>query len=118
GLRAVALEGSYASVIGGGPAAKVVFGREVRGRVQADARVQAALEALRARPSANARELLERVSQDVLLEMQAAVAQEFDSVHSVQRALEVGSLERIIPALDMRQFLVSSLGEALGQATE
>ncbi|MCA9641069.1 MAG: biotin attachment protein, partial [Myxococcales bacterium] len=28
-LRALALEGSYASVIGGGPAAKVVFGREV-----------------------------------------------------------------------------------------
>src|SRR5690606_18782871 len=26
GLRAIALEGSYASVIGGGPAAKVVFG--------------------------------------------------------------------------------------------
>ena len=31
-LRAAALEGSFASVIGGGPAAAVVFGREVRAR--------------------------------------------------------------------------------------
>jgi acetyl-CoA carboxylase carboxyltransferase component len=33
-LRAAALEGSYASVIGGGPAAAVVFPREVRAPAQ------------------------------------------------------------------------------------
>src|SRR6185503_1921272 len=41
-LRALAVEGSYASVIGGGPAAAVVFAREVRARVSADARVREA----------------------------------------------------------------------------
>src|SRR5437773_2319708 len=39
-LRAFALEGSYASVIGGGPAAAVVFAREVRARVASDARIK------------------------------------------------------------------------------
>ncbi|MGE0322333.1 MAG: carboxyl transferase domain-containing protein [Polyangiaceae bacterium] len=117
-LRALALEGSYASVIGGGPAAKVVFGREVRGRVQADPRVKQALEQLREERSPVARERLGRVSQDVLLEKQAEVAQEFDAVHSVERALKVGSLERILPAVDMRQFLINSLCEALGRAAE
>lgn len=114
GLRAIALEGSYASVIGGGPAAKVVFGREVGSRVQADARVQAALEALRAKPSPALRERLDRVRQDVILEKQAEVAEEFDSVHSVERALRVASLERIIPAGATRPFLVEAIGSALG----
>ena len=47
-LRASALEGSYASVIGGGPAAAVVFGREVRARALADPRVLELERALRA----------------------------------------------------------------------
>jgi len=42
GLRASALTGSFASVIGGGPAAAVVFTREVRARTAADSRVLAA----------------------------------------------------------------------------
>jgi acetyl-CoA carboxylase carboxyltransferase component len=39
GLEVVAVDGSYASVIGGGPAAAVVFGGEVRKRTEADRRL-------------------------------------------------------------------------------
>ena len=38
-IRAMALRGTYASVIGGAPAAAVVFPREVRKRAETDARV-------------------------------------------------------------------------------
>src|SRR5881296_2742815 len=46
-LRAMALTGSYASVIGGSAAAAVVFTREVRARAAADPTVQRAREAMR-----------------------------------------------------------------------
>jgi acetyl-CoA carboxylase carboxyltransferase component len=39
GREVVAVDGSYASVIGGGPAAAVVFGSEVRKRTEADRRL-------------------------------------------------------------------------------
>src|SRR6266498_2345974 len=38
-LEVAAVEGSYASVIGGAPAAAVVFAREIDGRVAADQRI-------------------------------------------------------------------------------
>jgi len=37
------------------------------------------------------------------------VADEFDHVHSVHRALQVGSLDRIIPASTLRPFLVEAI---------
>ncbi len=103
GLRAAALEGSYASVIGGGPAAAVVFEREVRARAAADPRV---------RPGPDAREALERVERQVRLEKQAELAEEFDAIHSVERALQVGSLEAILPARAMRPYLIGLLDAA------
>ena len=45
-LEVVALEGTYASVIGGAPAAAVVFATEVEARAQKDPRVQALNQAL------------------------------------------------------------------------
>ena len=56
GLRASALSGSYASVIGGGPAASVVFSRDVRARTSTHPRVVEVETALRASPSPEARE--------------------------------------------------------------
>ena len=82
---------------GGGPAAAVVFGRDVRARALADARV--AELAKRASGSEEARALYERTLAEVTLEKQAEVAEEFDAVHSVERAREVGSLEAIIKAM-------------------
>ena len=102
GLRAAALEGSYASVIGGGPAAAVVFGREVRARALADARVVELDRRLRARPTPALREQFERVLAEVSLEKQTQVAAEFDQIHTVERARSVGSLTAILPPADAR----------------
>jgi acetyl-CoA carboxylase carboxyltransferase component len=110
GLRASALEGSFASVIGGGPAAAVVFGREVRTRALADPRVAEAERQLRARPSPAARERYERVLDEVSLEKQTQLAAEFDAVHTVERARKVGSLSAILPASEMRAFLAQEIG--------
>jgi acetyl/propionyl-CoA carboxylase alpha subunit/acetyl-CoA carboxylase carboxyltransferase component len=111
-LRASALEGSYASVIGGGPAAAVVFSREVRARAVADPRVQAL--AKRAGSSDEARAAYERTLAEVTLEQQAQLAEEFDRIHSVERAREVGSLEDIVAPAAMRSYLIGLLeSEAL-----
>jgi len=112
GLRAAALSGTYASVIGGGPAAAVVFAREVRVRAAADARVRALEEELRRDPGAEARERLERAREAATLEAQARIAAEFDAVHTVERALAVGSLEAIVEPADARAFLVGLLRAA------
>ncbi len=110
-LRVAALSGSYASVIGGGPAAAVVFTREVRARAAADPRV---VEARRnERDGEAARVAAERILDEVTLEKQAELAREFDEVHSVQRALEVGSLEAIVEPQRMRPYLIGLLREEL-----
>ena len=53
-IEVLAVEGSYASVIGGAPAAAVVFTREVDERTRADARVQDLERALAAAPEEEA----------------------------------------------------------------
>ncbi len=112
-LRAAALEGSFASVIGGGPAAAVVFGREVRARAAADARVQRLRETRDRDDAARAR--YERVFAEVLLEKQAELAEAFDQVHTVGRAKEVGSLEAIVAPAHMRAYLIERLEEEAGR---
>jgi acetyl-CoA carboxylase carboxyltransferase component len=114
-LRAFALEGSFASVIGGGPAAAVVFPREVDARVNKDPRVQEARKQLSLARSAglpsvgDKGQAAERLIEEVRIEKQAEVAREFDAIHSVERAKAVGSLEGIIAAKDMRPFLIGCI---------
>lgn len=107
-LRAAALEGSFASVIGGGPAAAVVFPREVGARVNKDPRVVKIREQLHSY-NRQEREVAERVLEEVRLAKQAEVAAEFDQVHSVDRAKRVGSLEAIVAADKMRDFIVACI---------
>jgi len=112
-VRALALGGSFASVIGGGPAAAVVFGREVSARAAADPRIRELRRALGPHPSAEARAAYERRFEEIRFEKQAEIAAEFDAIHTVERAHEVGSLERILPASAMRPALIALLeGEA------
>ena len=113
GLRASALTGSYASVIGGSAAASVVFARDVQARALSDQRVVAARLALRLRRSPEARAEYEKILDDVTLEHRAALAEEFDEIHSVERAREVGSLDAIFDAAQMRPTLIEQLEAAL-----
>jgi acetyl-CoA carboxylase carboxyltransferase component len=108
-LKAAALEGTYASVIGGGPAAAVVFAREVRARALADEKVSELERQARTRTTSTARERFERTLSETLLEKQAEVASEFDAIHTVERAREVGSLTEIVDPAQMRAFLVKEL---------
>ena len=87
-LVAMAIEGSYASVIGGAPAAAVVFPREVNKRVKQDARI-AILQDKIAKASSEStvklRQELNDLGQEVMLEKRGEVAVEFDGIHSVQK---------------------------------
>ncbi len=114
GLRALALEGSYASVIGGGPAAKVVFGREVEARAAVSPRVQQLRAEVGAAQAVATRAALEEALSEARLAAQAEVAAEFDAIHTVERARDVGSLEQILPVKQMRPRLIAALEEALG----
>jgi len=114
-LNAMALEGSFASVIGGGAAAAVVFTKQVAERVEAHPRVKAARAALAgAVPDGHreARENYESVRADVEAAAQAEFAREFDAIHSVSRALEVGSLHEVLPASELRAVLCATLSGA------
>ena len=112
-MEVSAVEGSYASVIGGAPAAAVVFAREVESRTRKDARVAAAAAALAAAedPTEKRRLALELASlrESVRSGKLGEVAEEFDRVHSVERALRVGSLDRILPPGELRPYLIDAV---------
>lgn len=118
-LSALALKGSYASVIGGGPAAAVVFPREVRARAARDERVLAAKAAMKAAAPADKprlREQLNKLTAKVTLEMQGQVAEEFDGIHTVERAVEVGSLDAVIAPEELRPAIIARLEAGLAAA--
>jgi acetyl-CoA carboxylase carboxyltransferase component len=120
-LEVVAVEGSYASVIGGAPAAAVVFAREVQARTQADPRVADAARRVETAATTqgedrgSARHDLRVLTESVRSEKLGEVAQEFDEVHSIGRALEVGSVDRIIPAASLRPYLVEALERGMAR---
>jgi len=119
-LEVAAIEGSFASVIGGAPAAAVVFAREVAARAAADSRV----EGLRARVAlAEGAEKTRLRGEEAALyerarsEKLGEVAREFDRVHSVERARAVGSIHRIIPAAELRPYLVAAVERGIQRHT-
>jgi hypothetical protein len=46
------------------------------------------------------------------------MASEFDHVHSVQRALEVGALHRIIPPANLRPYLIDAVERGMAREEE
>ncbi len=118
GLEIAAIEGSFASVIGGAPAAATVFARDVRGRSDKDPRVVRLREAIAAASGGEAAALraeLVRVMDEVRSEKLGEVADEFDERHTIQRALSVGSVDRIIPAADLRPYVVDALERGMAR---
>jgi acetyl-CoA carboxylase carboxyltransferase component len=111
-FEAAALEGAYASVIGGAPAAAVVFARDVDDRTRADERVRALEQQIAAaapEDKAALRARLATTMKSVRSEKLGEVAEEFDHVHTVQRALRVGSLDHIVPSARLRPYLIEAL---------
>jgi len=117
-LETIAVEGSRASVIGGAPAAAVVFAGEVKRRARSDPRVVELEElagdaegAERARLRARLAEVADAVRSEKLGE----VAAEFDHVHSVDRALAMGSVRLLIPAERLRPALVEAVERGIAR---
>ena len=111
-MEVLAVEGSFASVIGGAPAAAVVFTRDVDERTRNDERVQAAQAAVAVASSdeVGARQAELASTRDVVrTERLGEVAAEFDAVHSVQRAKAVGSVHRIVAAAALRPELIDAV---------
>ena len=101
-MTVLALEGSFASVLGGAPAAAVVFSGEVEHRTaDRPAGHRAAGPGLAGGASGAERAALSapswpRSRSSVRAEKLGEVAAEFDRVHTIQRAVEVGSVDAII----------------------
>ncbi|MBQ0923437.1 ATP-binding protein [Saccharopolyspora endophytica] len=117
-MTVLAVEGSYASVIGGAPAAAVVFAGDVNERTANDPRVRELDELVAAAdgPERAAQSLkLADVRAEVRAEKLSEVAAEFDRVHSIQRAVEVGSVDAIVRADELRPRIIDAIEKAAQQ---
>jgi len=115
-LTVLALEGSFASVLGGAPAAAVVFSGEVNNRTANDPRVtelQAQMLAAGGAERAALNTRLADAQAAVRAEKLGDVAAEFDRVHSIQRAVEVGSVDTIIKATELRPRIIEAIEQGL-----
>jgi acetyl-CoA carboxylase carboxyltransferase component len=111
-MTVLAVEGSFASVIGGAPAAAVVFARQVATRTAADPRVTAFEESIAATEQEKRAGLVSELAEvraSVRAEKLSALAAEFDAIHSIRRAVEVGSVDAVIPASRLRQAIAEQV---------
>jgi acetyl/propionyl-CoA carboxylase alpha subunit/acetyl-CoA carboxylase carboxyltransferase component len=110
-LRAAALEGSYASVIGGAPAAAVVFPKNVLKDTYSDSRILSAQQQLKEGRMSQKEfdDLFSRVKN----EKQTELGQKFDRIHSVERAKKVGSIDDIISVSQLRPYIISVIEKGM-----
>jgi acetyl-CoA carboxylase carboxyltransferase component len=99
-MQVMAVEGARASVIGGAPAAAVVFAREVEQRTRKDPRFAAASGGALAHLRA---------------EKMGEVAEEYDRVHDIERAMRVGSVERILDPHALRHELIEAVERGMAR---
>ncbi|MCX5042922.1 ATP-grasp domain-containing protein [Aldersonia sp. NBC_00410] len=119
-MEVLAVEGSFASVIGGAPAAAVVFTREVNARTAADPEVKA-LEAELAATDDEARRSDLRIElatkrTAVRSDKLGEVAGEFEAIHNIERAREVGSVHSIVPAAELRPQIAAAVERGMARA--
>ncbi|MDA0563879.1 ATP-grasp domain-containing protein [Streptomonospora sp. S1-112] len=116
-MTVLALEGSFASVLGGAPAAAVVFSADVNARTAADPRVRELEGRVAAATGTDKAALaaeLEELRSAVRAEKLGEVAAEFDGVHNIRRAVEVGSVDAVISAAEMRPRIIEAIEAKLG----
>jgi acetyl/propionyl-CoA carboxylase alpha subunit/acetyl-CoA carboxylase carboxyltransferase component len=115
-MTVLAVEGSFASVIGGAPAAAVVFAGEVNARTAADPRVGAIATRLSGAAKDDRGELaaeLAEVRAAVRAEKLGEVATEFDGIHNIHRAVAVGSVDAVIRASELRPQIIAAVQRGL-----
>jgi acetyl/propionyl-CoA carboxylase alpha subunit/acetyl-CoA carboxylase carboxyltransferase component len=115
-LTVLAVEGSFASVIGGAPAAAVVFAGEVDKRTAADPRVvdlEAAVASAQGSKKAALVTDLAQLRTSIRSQKLGEVAAEFDGIHSIDRAVKVGSVDAVISARNLRPALIEAVEHGL-----
>jgi len=115
-MTVLAVEGSFASVIGGAPAAAVVFAGQVDSRAASDARITELETRVSNADGAERASLVTDLTQlrsAVRSEKLGEVAAEFDGVHSIERAVEVGSVDAVIRAPELRPQLIAAIERGL-----
>lgn len=120
-VEVAAVEGSYASVIGGVPAAAVVLTRDVDTRIKADPRVKEIQEQLAkgdVMQKVALRKQLNELMKQLRAEKVGEVASDFDHTHTIERAQRVGSVDYIIPASRLRPYLVEALERGMARELE
>ena len=118
-MQVLAVEGSFASVLGGAPAAAVVFTGEVDKRTAKDPRVtdlEAALSAADGVEAAHLRVELAALRSSVRSEKLGEVAAQFEGIHNIERARDVGSVHAIIPAAELRPRLIDAVERGMARA--
>src|SRR4051812_18508969 len=118
-MEVLAVEGSFASVLGGAPAAAVVFTGEVDKRTAADPRgkeLEAALQAADGVEEAHLRVELAALRSSVRSEKLGEVAAQFEGIHNIERARDVGSVHAIIPAAGLRPRLIDAVERGMERA--
>jgi len=120
GFETIAVEGAKASVIGGSAAAGVVFTRDVNAATRSDARVVSLEERIEAaEDAAEARALraeLGAVLDTVRAEKMGELAGKFDAIHSIQRAVDVGSVSSIVAVASLRPYLIEAIERGMRKA--
>ncbi|MFE3316617.1 carboxyl transferase domain-containing protein, partial [Embleya sp. NPDC059213] len=119
-MTVLALEGSYASVLGGAPAAAVVFAGDVHARTAADPRVreqEARVATTFGAARSTAKAELDELRASVRAEKLGEVAAEFDRVHDIRRAVEVGSVDVVIRAEELRPRIIEAIESRLYPAS-
>jgi len=120
-FETVAVEGAHASVIGGSAAAGVVFTRDVLDATRSDPRIAEIDERIEATEGAERQRLrAERASlfETVRAEKMGELAAKFDSIHSIQRAVEVGSVSGIVAPETLRPYLVEAIERGMRKTAE
>ncbi|WP_341267674.1 carboxyl transferase domain-containing protein [Gordonia malaquae] len=111
-MTVLAVDGSFASVLGGAPAAAVVFSGEVGVRTANDPRVEALAERVTEATGADRATLaaeLDELRTSVRAEKISELAAEFDAVHDINRAVRVGSVDEVIAAAELRPKLIGAI---------
>lgn len=116
-LKAIALEGTYASVIGGAPAAAVVFPKVVLKDTNTDPRILEAYKRMQEDQNFT-RQDFDEIFQKVYAEKQSALGQHFDEIHCVARAKKVGSIHDVIPPQQLRPYLIQAVEEGMAKYVE
>src|SRR5680860_1134953 len=119
-MEVLAVEGSFASVLGGAPAAAVVFTRDVNARTSQDPRVKAMEAAVAEADEVERAQLrleLAELRTAVRSEKLGEVADEFEQVHNIERALTVGSVHAIISARELRPYLIGAVERGISRAS-